>query len=176
MYIYQLSSACIRHSIRHRSRIFSGPTFTIALSIPFPDPLTLTSKIIHRLYLYHWHNHFMYKFNNFANLRLCVGTPIYSKSAHIYEWWLTQWLNKVKSMHECKIHNVLTKAFINEECRYWATHLYIHVTYIYFILPAVMSYIYCSIVFRQLSDTFVNSTFSADEYNIFTIAIIYTLI
>lgn len=79
-------------------------------------------------------------------------------------------------MHECKIHNVLTKAFINEECRYWATHLYIHITYIYFILPAVMSYIYCSIVFRQLSDTFVNSTFSADEYNIFTIAIIYTLI
>lgn len=72
-------------------------------------------------------------------------------------------------MHECKIHNVLTKAFINEECRYWATHLYIHVTYIYFILPAVMSYIYCSIVFRQLSDTFVNSTFSADEYYIFTI-------
>lgn len=72
-------------------------------------------------------------------------------------------------MHECKIHNVLTKAFINEECRYWATHLYIRITYIYFILPAVMSYIYCSIVFRQLSDTFVNSTFSADEYNIFTI-------
>lgn len=90
--------------------------------------------------------------------------------------YITQRLNKVKSMHECKIHNVLTKAFINEECRYWATHLYIHVTYIYFILPAVMSYIYCSIVFRQLSDTFVNFTFSADEYNIFTIAIIYTLI